>query len=297
MNAHEYYKERLLLLAVGQLSAEESSKLQKHLEGCPSCRAEFDFWISLSDEITASNAAVLAPADIPERTLAQIRKDASPSFRANFLRTYNLMHAQAYLVKRELWPAAAALMLLGVIVAWLSGHTEFLSFLAPLVAAASLAAIAGPQNDPASELTFTTPTSPWRIMLARLTVVAGYNLLLALVGSLILLPAIPFEFFGNLILSWLGPLAFLSALALLLSLWIGTSNAITITYALWIVQYLHVPQLSQSWPALKAWDSFLAYFRQFWQSPTILLVLAVVTIFLALVSTQLSKYSLKSVLN
>jgi anti-sigma factor RsiW len=100
MNAHEYYKERLPLLAVGQLSAEESSKLQKHLEGCPSCRAEFDFWILLSDEFTASNAAVFAPADIPERALVQIRKDASPGFRANFLRTYNLMHAQAYLVKR-----------------------------------------------------------------------------------------------------------------------------------------------------------------------------------------------------
>jgi hypothetical protein len=297
MKAHEYYKEQLPLLAAGQLSADESRKLHKHLEGCHSCRAEFNFWLSLSDEIATSNATVFPPADIPERALAQIRKDASTGFKASFLRTTNLLRAQAYLVKRELWPAAAALMLLGVIIAWLSGHTESLSFLAPLVAAASMAAIAGPQNDPASELTMATPTSPWKILLARLSVVSGYNLLLALIASLLLLPTLPQTFFGNLILTWLGPLAFLSTLALLLSLWIGTSNAITVTYALWIVQYLHISQLSPAWPALKAWDNFLIYFRQFWQSPVILLMLALAAVLLALVSTQHSRYSLKSILN
>jgi hypothetical protein len=297
MNAHETYQERLPMLAAGQLSAEESSLLQQHLENCPSCRAELNFWVSLSEEITAASAAVLPPADIPERALVQIRKDTASSLKADFLRTYNLMRAQAYLVKRELWPATAALMLLGVIVAWLSGHAEALSFLAPLVAAASMAAIAGPQNDPATELTNTTPTSPWKILLARLSVVSFFNLLMALFASLLLLPVIPQVFWGNLILTWLGPLAFLSALALLLSLWIGTSNAITITYALWIVQYLHVPQLSQAWPALKVWDNFLIYFRLFWQSPALLLGLALAAVILAMVSTRHSKYSLKSVLN
>ncbi|HEX2995101.1 MAG TPA: hypothetical protein VHP14_09755 [Anaerolineales bacterium] len=48
--------------------------------------------------------------------------------------------------------------------------------------------------------------------------------------------AFPPDLLGVLALGMLAPMAFLSALALLLSIWIGTSNAIAISYILWLLQ-------------------------------------------------------------
>jgi ABC-type transport system involved in multi-copper enzyme maturation permease subunit len=99
---------------------------------------------------------------------------------------------------KKMWPASAGIMALGIITVLLSKETAFLTFITPLVAAASLAAIYGPQNDPASELTMAAPISPWKILLARLTLVSGYNLLLALVSSVVLLAVIPVGLLGTL---------------------------------------------------------------------------------------------------
>ena len=67
-------------------------------------------------------------------------------------------------------------------------------------------------------------------------------------------------------------------LPLLLSLWIGTSNAITLVYGLWLARYLlpasffNVPQ----YPLL--WFDFLSAYQHFWQSPLLLLSLSVILI-------------------
>jgi hypothetical protein len=179
-------------------------------------------------------------------------------------------------------------MALGDIMVILSKQAAFLTFLTPLVAAASLAAIYGPQNDPVSELAMSTPVSSWKVLLARLTLVSGYNFLLALASSLILLLVFPVEILGGLILSWLGPLTLLSALALVLSMWIGTGNAITISYALWVMQYIRPPRLIKDWPSLQLWDDLLAGYRQFWQSPGLLITLAALIVLAALLSTRRS---------
>ena len=121
---------------------------------------------------------------------------------APLLRATSLLHAQAYLVRREMWPASAIIMAISTVVTYLFGKTEVIYFIAPLVAAASLAAIYGPEHDPASELTLATPTSPWKVLLARLTLVHAYNLLLALAASLFLLLLIPPELLGRS--SWAG---------------------------------------------------------------------------------------------
>jgi hypothetical protein len=185
-----------------------------------------------------------------------------------------------------MWPVSAAVMALGVIVALISKHTIILAVIAPLMAAASMASISGPQNDPASELTLSTSTSPWKILLARLALVSGYDLLLALSASLFLLAIIPAELFGMLILAWLGPLTFLSALALLLSMWIGTNNAVTLTYGLWLAQFIWPPKMLGSSSVTLIWETFLTGYQQFWQSPALLLLLALAVVCMALLSTR-----------
>ena len=135
---------------------------------------------------------------------------------------------------------------LGFIAALIAEQAGFVYALAPLIAAACVSLIYGPENDPAYELTLSTPTSPRQILLARLVLVFGYNLALVIVAMLALLPALPDQqpVLGTLALTWLAPMTFLSAAALALSLWIGATNAISITYVAWLAQFLAGPLLS-----------------------------------------------------
>jgi hypothetical protein len=273
------HEEQVLLYAAGQLSKKERARFEQHLAGCADCQSDLRLWQMTADEIIVSDSAVAAPAQLAERALHQIQRPTS--LRAGLLRVWQLMSIQSQIIQREMWPATAVVMALGAIVALISNHAEFVYFVAPLVAAASLAILFSPEHDPALELTLSTPTSPWKVLLARLSLVSGYNLLLALAATIALLVIVPPELLGTLILGWLGPMTFLSSLALLLSLWIGTSNAIVIAYVLWIVQYVPY-KLVGAWMVSPAWASVITTYQQFWQSPVLLLSLASLLFGLAL---------------
>ena len=277
----KHYQEQMPLYVARQLNVEETLELEKHLTGCPACKAELDFWCTLADEITASDTLVAAPVGLADRALMRIRDEAKSGFRGSFFHVFSLLRAQAFLVQREMWPASAAVMALGIIVALISEHVEAIYFIAPLVTAASLSVLFSPEYDPAYELTLATPTSPWKVLLARLSIVSCYNLLLVLVAAAAVLALVPPGLLGMLILGWLAPMAFLSALALLLSLWIGTSNAITFTYLLWIVQYMPYQSIG-AWMISPAWTSAILAYQQFWHSPVILFSLSIVLVGMAL---------------
>lgn len=283
------FEEQIPFLVSGQLTPEKADRVKAHMMDCAECRSEFDFWTELAGEITMEDSIIPIPVGMDHRVLNT--NHPSKIFQKSLRQTFALLKAQAYLVRREMWPATAGVMALGVIMVILSKEVVFLTFLAPLVAAASLAAIYGPQNDPATELAASTPTSAWKVLLARLTLVSGYNFLLALASSMVLLLIFPADILGSLILSWFGPLTLLSALALMLSLWIGTGNAITVTYALWISQFIKPPRLIIDMPSLRLWDEFLNGYRQFWQSPGLLVMLAALIILAALISTRYSPYN------
>jgi len=273
------HEEQVVLYAAGQLSKNERVHFEEHLAGCPGCQADLRLWQMTADEISASSSAVPAPVQLAERALERIHQPAS--LQAGVRRAWQLLQIQSQIIQREMWPASAAVMALGAIVALVANHVEFIYFIAPLVAAASLAILCSPEYDPALELTLSTPTSPWKVLLARLSIVSGYNLLLALAASFVLLVIVPPELLGTLILGWLGPMTFLSAVALLLSLWIGTSNAIAIAYGLWLVQYIPY-RLVGAWMISPGWSSIILAYQQFWQSPTLLLLLSILLFGLAL---------------
>jgi hypothetical protein len=283
MNKHTYFEEQLPLYAAGQLDEAERVEIENHLADCAECQADLELWAAVSGEIVTSNRTLTAPPVLAERALEQVQ--ARIGLATAWLRTWQLLHAQAFLVQREMWPASAAIMALGVVVALVSNHIEAVYFIAPLVAASSLTVLFRPEYDPALELTLATPTSPWKVLLARLSIVSAYNLLLSLGATLALLVIVPPGLFGTLILGWLGPMAFLSALALLLSLWIGTSNAIAITYGLWLAQYVPF-KLIDAWMISPAWEQVIAAYQQFWRSPLLLFPFAILLIGMALWSAN-----------
>jgi len=280
---HEMYESLLPLYAAGQLSEAERADLAAHLITCTACRADLELWQGVAREIRTTDRLLTAPPDLAERALKQAEPHSRPWLAC--LRAWELLRAQTFVVQREMWPATAAVMALGVIVAVLSGHTEFVYFVAPMAAAASLAMLTGQENDPAYELTIATPTSPWKILLARLSIVSAYNLLLALAAILALLLFASPGPLGALLLGLLAPMAFLSALALLLSQWMSTGNAVVIAYVLWVAQYVTYQSIS-NWVVSPTWAAVIAAYRQFWQNPILLLSFSLLILAAALWSAN-----------
>ncbi len=265
------HAEQLILYAADQLGEAERLAFEKHLAGCAECQADLQLWRTVAGEISAADSDEQPPAQLAERALEQIHRPAA-STRA-VRRAAQLLRSQVFLVQRELWPATASVMALGVIVAFVSGHAEFVYFIAPMIAAASLSVLFGPEYDPAHELALSTPTSSWKLLLARLCIVSAYNLVLALSAMLVLMLAFPPALLGTLVLGILAPMTFLSLLALLLSIWIGTGNAIVIAYILWALQFIAYQSVGE-WIGSSAVTSFLFAYRDFWHSPMLLLGLS-----------------------
>ncbi len=166
-----------------------------------------------------------------------------------------LLRSQLYIVHREIWAASALVMMLGAGMSILipsEGGTLpdgsptpdgfALALVAPLVAAMGISFLYGPGVDPAVEIEEATPVTQRQILLARLTLVFGFNLLLGLLASVgILLAGIvgltaPVSL-PALIGLWLAPMTSLSALALFLTVLTGDSLAgVVASLGLWMMQ-------------------------------------------------------------
>mgnify|MGYP005846755333 CR=1 FL=1 len=161
-------------------------------------------------------SALLAEADhvLPARRPTP----AIPRLRWGWL----VLGAQIRIVHRFTWIASLLVMALGFFVTLMlyrPGTGAELPFVivAPLVAALGVAFLYGVDIDPALELQLATPVSPRLILLARLTLVFGFNLAVGLACSLALSLFPTGLSLWSIVLSWLAPMAFLSALAFLLS--------------------------------------------------------------------------------
>jgi hypothetical protein len=137
-----------------------------------------------------------------------------------------IMRSQLRVVRREIWAASALVMLLGTLVT-LSTYTADskastpIAILAPLVAALGVALLYDSDVERILELEDSTPASARMLLLARLTLVFGFDLLLAFIGSIALVLLHADVLLWPLVLSWLAPMTFLSALAFMLSILSG----------------------------------------------------------------------------
>jgi hypothetical protein len=151
---------------------------------------------------------------------------APTSSPGSFTGVWALIRAQLRVVQGEIWLASLFVMALGAVVTALlyaPGRTLPLVLIAPLVAAFGVAFIYGEEIDPPLELLLTTFTSPRVVLLARLALVFGFDLLLGLTVSALLFSADPqFADSGltlwGMVTAWLAPMTFLAMLALLSSM-------------------------------------------------------------------------------
>ena len=273
-NQHAEIASWLPFYTAGDLDSACRAEVEAHLAGCAQCQADLRLWHSVHQEVREQNEGLAVPTGLVAGALAQIQasEETSASHATIWQHAYLLMRAQVPLVRREIWPASLVIMAIGYLLAVLLDKPGALQALAPLAAAASLSIIYGSENDPALEIALATPTSPRQILLARLGLVFSWNLILALIATLGLAPFFATTGLGSLILGWLAPMAFLSTLALALSLVIGSSNAITVAYLAWLAQLF--AGFSQAGSSVQAIDQALQAYRLFWANPSILLGLS-----------------------
>ena len=151
-----------------------------------------------------------------------------------------LMRSQLRVVRTEIWTASALVMALGAVVTLAltqpetAGGTLPFVLVAPFVAALGVSFLYGPAVDPALEIELTTPVSPRLVLLARLALVFGFDLMLSLVGSAALAAVRPDISLWPLVSAWLAPMTFLSALAFLLSvITLDTLHGVAVSLLLW----------------------------------------------------------------
>lgn len=249
----ESYRDHLADLlpayAGGSLPAADALRVAAHTAGCPRCASDLADWRSLAAAARETVVAAVPPppASVMAGVWAEIDASAvgargveppaamAPGRRVRLL--WDLLRGQVPLVRHGIWLASALTMTLGVLVALAaqdgSGAGLVFGLIAPVVAGIGVAFVYGPENDPSLEIALGTPTSPRLVLLARLTLVFGYDLLLALGATLLL--AVDKDAGGvwPLVSLWLGPMLFLSGLALVCSIVVGSTTGVAIASGLW----------------------------------------------------------------
>jgi anti-sigma factor RsiW len=238
----------------GRLAGIDRQAATAHLAGCPACRAELAGWQSVRGALRAGSPATDRPPAAASVVAAVLGRSAAdpvrhlPVPRHRF--AWQLLWAQLRLVRPVVWVMSVLVTSFGVVLAGTVGHSasgDVFGLFAPLVAAAGVAALCGPDQDPAFEIGAATVTPPSAVLLARITVVFCYDLVLSVAASLVLAGTASGVGAGRLIGDWFGPMALLSALSLLLAVRVGTSGALGTVVVLWCFRLFTVSP-DAGWP-------------------------------------------------
>jgi len=232
---------RLLEYVTGGLADDERAGVEAHLAGCAECRADVAAWRALAG---GADPAPPGP-ELVHRVLLRSAFSGPPPTRRPALFSLALLRAEARLVRPAVPIASALVMALGVLLAAASPAAgggwagQVLALVAPVVAALGIAGLYGPRRDPAFEVVAATPTAPELILLSRIALVFGYDLVLALAASGVLaaLGGDPGGLYA-LVDAWLGPMALLSALSLVLAVRFGADVAAGVAVVLWSLRVL-----------------------------------------------------------
>jgi hypothetical protein len=176
-----------------------------------------------------------------------------PPLHLSFQWMWLILRAQMRLVNPLMWVGSALILTFGTVVTLIStslsstGNPAALPILlvAPIVCAIGVAFLYGDEVDPPLELQRSMPVSPRLILLARLVLLYGFNLILASLCSLILALVNTDISLIPLIAAWLAPMTFLTGLAFLMSvLFFDTTVSILICLLAWcLLVYRHIGDL------------------------------------------------------
>jgi hypothetical protein len=235
-------KEFLPEYAAGTLPTARHAEVTRHLGGCADCRAELATWQAMADL-----AVELPGEDIVRRALLRgvLTPDLPAAARGVAARRrwglpLALLRAQARLVPALLWVASTLAMAAGAAAAYRStdgAAGSVLSLVAPMVVALGVVGVCAPDRDPALEVCAAAVTGPRFVLLARVTLVLGYNVALALAGSGVLwFLGLRADGLIGLVAAWLGPTVLLSSLALLAAVVVGAELAAAAATAAWLMR-------------------------------------------------------------
>lgn len=249
---------------------------EEQLEGVEEVSAFLHRWGDVAPDPTAK-AALLQRllAELPERELP--RRNA----RARVIWAWLILRSQIRLVHPVTWAASTLVIALGALVTLAfyrpaQNGTELpFVILAPIVTACGVAFLYGLDVDPALELQLATPVSARLILLARLALLFGFNLIITLVFSIGLTRAQSQISLAPLIAAWLAPMTFLSALAFLLSvLFFDALMSMLICLLMWVGvaarHFLPLGSFTFSIPDLLHTD----YYPVLWIAAPVLIVIA-----------------------
>jgi hypothetical protein len=241
--AHGQVREMLAGYVAGTVDKADGELVAAHLEFCAQCQEQVAGWQAVRAGVRQAIPVAAAPG--PELVTAVLQRaktaDTRPAAgrrsaaRAALRQAAALLTGQIPVVRARLWLASALVMALGAaLAAFDTGAAGLvLALIAPVVAAVGLAVVYGPRVDPNLEVALASPTSPRTVLLARLTLVFGYDLLLGLAASAALAWTGSAGGVWALVSAWLGPMALLSAVSLAVSIWLGPNLAMAAAMVLW----------------------------------------------------------------
>ncbi|WP_432976902.1 hypothetical protein [Dactylosporangium sp. CA-233914] len=223
----------------------------------PENAADRAAWQTIADAVAPAVAAPdpqrLVRAVLTRSALEEPMVRGRPIRRLRYL--VALVAAEARLIRRPVPVASALVMALGVAIVLLQrangvGADLVLALVAPIVAAAGVAGTYRSRRDPAAELVAAAPVAGRLLLLVRIALVFGYDLVLALAASAGL---------HGLVGAWLGPMVLLSSLTLLLAVRFGPDVALGAAVGLWAVRVMADSILTHdAWPArfiVAAWST------------------------------------------
>lgn len=235
----------------GTLDLQSSGRVQKHLLVCKACQQELFTWEALRD----ATQFAIASAPLPSTNVmgqvwatidapAQRHVTAREFLKSLVLHFWLVFKRQIPIIHKSIWIATPLLLLFGcglVLFAAIQLPASVhkieiaLALFTTVSSAAGVAFIYGAENDPAFELTLSTPTSMRFVMLSRLLLVVGYNFMLSALASAII-ALVHGGSIWEIMQLWLGPMLLLSSITLTLSLMLGSWLALLIALILEVTQ-------------------------------------------------------------
>jgi hypothetical protein len=279
--------ELLPAYAAGSLSDADRDRVRAHVAGCATCRADLAAWRAIAAADPGAGPppdpdrlvrAVLTRSALDGATVDGTASGPAAGMPRRLRYLASLVLAEARLIRLAVPVASALVMTLGVALVLIEGLTggaepgvgvagDLLALIAPIVAAAGVAGVHRSWRDPAAELLAAVPTSERLLLLVRLALVSGYDLALAL-GASAVLAAVTADTAGGvtvaagmnaLIATWLGPMALLSALSLLVAVRFGPDVALGTAIGLWALRMLVESDFAPDGPParliLAAWST------------------------------------------
>jgi hypothetical protein len=288
-------KEMLPAYAAGSLRGGDRERVRAHLAGCTRCRADLAAWRAIADaaapgdptpdaarmvRTVLTRSAIEGPAagarsgawpavDRPDPRGTADLPDSHPWTR-RMRYAAALVWAEAGLIRLAVPVASALVMALGVAIVLVqaaavpqpvAGADVVLALVAPVVAAVGVAGTYRSRRDPAAELVAATPMAGPLLLLVRLALVFGYDLLLAVAASAALTAtaADGAASLHALIAAWLGPMALLTSVSLLVAVRFGPDVALGAAIGVWAVRVLAGGVFARDdWPAtfiVDAWST------------------------------------------